>query len=216
MMKEKLVSLFLALVMCLGLCVPAFAADTSSPSPEEIPSTVTGILTIEDGTQYPITGRLVATAQPASLSDDISMTYQYNLPADPRAGGSKTEHGVDGGYASTVYLTITYSSNTSGPLPAYLLTRVSGYWSISDSKASVESAYLSYGCTGKDPTDMISHDQHVWDKSVNNHFSVSTGFRYYVEDGLGGAVGANLTVNYLMGTARRWSFTLYNNLFNNL
>ncbi len=29
-MKKKLVSLFLALAMCLGLCVPAFAADTKS------------------------------------------------------------------------------------------------------------------------------------------------------------------------------------------
>ena len=32
-MKKKLVSLFLALAMCLGLCVPAFAADTSRNSP---------------------------------------------------------------------------------------------------------------------------------------------------------------------------------------
>ena len=32
-MKKKLASLFLVLAMCLGLCVPAFAADTESGNP---------------------------------------------------------------------------------------------------------------------------------------------------------------------------------------
>ena len=52
--------------------------------------------------------------------------------------------------------------------------------------------------------------------SVNNYFDISTGFTDYVVPDVLAVMGANLTVNYLMGTSRRWSFTLTNNLFNNM
>ena len=95
----------------------------------------------------------------------------------------------------------------------YLLTRVSGYWEISAQKVSVESAKLSYGCSGTFPSPTT---QSVTDISVNNYFDISTGFTDYVVPDVLAVMGANLTVNYLMGTSRRWSFTLTNNLFNNM
>ena len=212
-MKKRFVSLLLAFVMCLGLCVPTYAVEENAMNPD-MPSGMVGVLTTEDGTQYTIAGKLIATAQPLSLTDDFSVTYQYDLPAEPRAGGSKTEYGSDGAYASTVYLTISYSTMDSPPLTAYRLNRVSGYWTISDPKASVESARVSYGCSGRDPSASQLRIQ-TDEKSVSNNFDKATGFQYYVEDGLGAVLGAHLTVNYLMGTSRRWSFTLDNILFNN-
>lgn len=127
-----------------------------------------------------------------------------------RAEGSTTESDHDGAYASTVYLTIHYSHKNTPT--EYLLTKVSGHWVISNSNVSVESARVSYGCSGLFPTPAT---QSVADRSVSNYFSINTGFTKYVTSATNAVMGANLTVNYLMGTSRRWSFTLSNILFNN-
>ena len=48
-------------------------------------------------------------------------------------------------------------------------------------------------------------------QSVSNNFNIATGFTTYImEDDIGSMIGASLTLNYLIGTSRRWSFTLDN------
>ncbi|WP_312943122.1 hypothetical protein [Oscillibacter sp.] len=209
-MKKKMMSLALALVMCLSLCVPAFAADSnvslSGATPEMI-----GVLTTEDGAQHIIEGTLVSMSPlTRSIGNNNSVTYKYDLPASLRASGSTTESDHDGAIASTVYLTINYAHQNTPT--EYLLTSVSGHWVITDQKASVESATVSYGCSGLFPRPTT---QSVLDRSVANYFNISTSFTNYVASDTHAVMGANLTVNYLMGTAWRWSFTLTNILFNN-
>lgn len=142
-------------------------------------------------------------------NSDKSITYRYNLPSVARAGASSTVHDNDGGYASTVYLTISYDSK--GSPSTYLLKQVSGYWLVSDPNVSVTSAKLNYGCTGTFPTPTT---QSVTGVSVSNYFTKNTGFTDYISDAYGAVLGANLTLTYKMGSSRTWSFTLTNNLFN--
>lgn len=207
---KKIISLVLCLVFIFTFAVPVFAdepdAEFSGAAPEMI-----GILTTEDGEQHIIKGKLVSSGLSTQSDDNgSSITYKYDLLTSPRASESTTESDQDGGLASTVYLTITYTQKNTPT--EYLLTNVSGYWVISDKKASVESATVSYGCSGIFPSPTT---QSVLDLSVSNYFNISTGFTDYVTSDIYAVMGANLTVNYLMGTARRWSFTLTNNLFNN-
>lgn len=215
---KKGIGLFIVMIMSLFLCMSSFASETTkmniAANPDSAPSPqLVGILTADDGTQQEIIGTLVSTnTTPNSRSlNCVEATYKYDLEVSPRAtGGSKTEYGEDGGYASTVYLTINYSYQNSPT--EYLLTGVSGRWEITDGKASVESATVSYGCSGQFPK---LTTQAVQNKSVTNNFKIQTGFTNYIISDVNAVLGAHLTVNYLMGTSRRWSFTLSNLLFNN-
>lgn len=93
----------------------------------------------------------------------------------------------------------------------YLLTSVSGYWVVDDHQVFTPSASLYYGCS--DPG--ITQSTYAFPISVNNHFNVDTDFTTYVRQEYG-VMGANLTVNYQMGSSRKWSFSLPNTLFNNI
>lgn len=203
---KKLISLFICLVIIItSLPISVYASDINST--HEYQDAMEGILTSYDGNQYVITGTLISSDQ-QMYSNTSSATYAYNIPASLlSSGGSNTEYSPDSGYASTVYLTVYYSHRNDRT--EYLLTRVSGYWIISDENASVESAsvYYGYSCDGPFIREYDTED-------VNNYFSFSTGFTTYIPEAFS-AMGAHLTVNYLIGTSRRWSFTLTNLVFNN-
>lgn len=208
---KKITCLILALLMCFLTAIPVFAAESPTIFSSSLPE-MKGILTDEDGTQYTIIGTQVPTVQAADTNSGCSVTYMFDIPASILANYTNTTQGNDGAFASTVYLTLTYSTKNSPT--EYLLTKVSGHWTIQDSSVSVESATLSYGCNGMAP--VATNNQYCWDKSVSNYFNVSTGFTNYVTALPQGVLGAYLKVNYLMGSSRRWSFTLYNYLFNNV
>ena len=203
-MKKKFLSLLLALAMCLSLSVPAQAAATDT-KPNTLNPNVAGVLTTEDGSQLLIEGALVSTL--VKRNGDCEATYQYSIPAAfTRGSGTSSMDEIDSGYASHVYLTLHYNHRNNQT--EYLLTRVSGYWVILDSSATVESAFLTYACN------CGNIGQYVWDRSVSNNFNIATGFTTYVENYGSGNLGAQLTLNYLIGNSRRWSFTLNNTLFN--
>lgn len=169
-----------------------------------------GILTTEDGKQYLIEGTIVEENSRSNRNGEQTITYKYDIPSAPATRLSSDASGDDGGYVSTVYVTVHYASRN---VPVeYLLTKVTGRWEIRDSRVSVESAELSYGCNGFFPETVTT--QSVFGVPVGNNFSVSTGFKKYVCIDVGAVIGSNLTVNYLMGTSRRWSFTLQNTLVN--
>lgn len=200
---------FCDFAMCMVMCTPISAAGSNDNATELLPGNV-GILTADDGTQLVIYGEVVSAIQPLSVDSGSSVTYRFDIPAASNIGGSATVYDHDGGLSSTVYLTLDYKTRNTPT--EYLLTRVSGYWVISDPKASVESAAVSYGCNGTFPKSV--NYQSTFDVPVNNYFSIYTGFTQYVAGDSCAIVGAYLTVNYLMGTARRWDFTLYNTLIN--
>lgn len=206
-MKKKWISFFMAIVMSLCLWVPVFASSNTHYEPHSNP---TGVLTTDDGTRYLVEGVPVNVAKTTKINDSTFVTYRYDIPTLYSAGGSTEVHAPDDGYSSTVYLTIQY--NTRNTPTEYLLTRVSGYWEIADPRVSVESASVSYGCSGAFPS--LTAHQSVLNVPVTNNFGIDTGFTDYVASGSVATVGANLTVNYLMGTSRRWSFTLENNIVN--
>lgn len=211
-MKKRVISALLSLITVLSIAPSAFAFGSEATPVDKYPSGI-GILTTDDGSQYIIQGKVVSES-PASASTpnatvlgengQASVTYLYDIPE------SLTKSSYDSGVVSTVYLTITYKTRNTPT--EYLLTGVSGKWVITDSKASVESATLSYGCTGVFPSPTT---QSVRNVPVENNFSISTGFTDYVTSAASAydVMGANLTLGYLMGTSRRWTFTLTNNLF---
>ncbi len=224
MKKLFIFTVSLVLVFCI-ICSPTFSvyaraekandnlydeiqADTieSQVSYDQLQEII-GILRLDDGSQHQIIGTAVYGVQRSNHTEN-AVTYTFTIPKSLTRGGSSTIYEPDDGYSSTVYLTINYTTRNDGA--EYLLTSVSGYWDIHDWRVSVESAFLSYGCTSY--ASLIT--QSIRDVAVGNDFDITTNFSQYIPEQYG-VMGANLTVNYLMGTSRRWSFTLTNNLFNN-
>lgn len=209
-------------------CANADGIITSDCQENVMPSTMTACLTGDQGnTEYVIghlinveSGNVVSHNQPNVTNEDsdISATYLFNVYSNGETMSAQTlsttitESGIDPGYCSEVYLTI--KCNHTGDIPdEYLLKNVSGYWRISDPKASVKSAKLQYSCRNLAISGSVN--QVVYNKSVSNNFSVNTGFSVYVPKGeFGSMIGASLNLTYLMGTARTWTFTLQNLLDN--
>lgn len=104
---KKIISLILAMAMCLSLCVQTFAKENDGVNVENVPEMM-GILRTDDGKEYTIKGVLVSVAPMSRAANDAcSATYRYDLPVSPQANGSTTESDHDGAAASTVYLTIS-------------------------------------------------------------------------------------------------------------
>ncbi len=192
---KKFLSVLLVVALSLAMGTTAFAADLEQGG---IAQTVTGYLYDDEGNCTEIIGHLVETDGPVlfGLNEAVSVTYEFDLRAT--SFESKPAFDSDSESVSTVYSTISYYKNGT----SYLLSSVSGSWTISNSSASVTSASVSYGC-------IDSHNSsQVGSRSVSNNFYVGTGFSTYVfGDGL--SVGASLTLGYRMNS-RSWSFTLPN------
>lgn len=206
---KHVIKIFFVLLLSCCFVVPANALELQSIDAPNINPFGIGILTLDDGTQIEVEDEIVDTASTLNYNSDKSITYKYHLPSVARAGGSSTVHDNDSGYASTVYLTISY--DVKGSPSTYLLKQVSGYWLISDPNVSVASAKLNYGCTGTFP---IPTTQSVTGVSVSNYFTRNTGFADYISDAYEAVLGANLILTYKMGSSRVWSFTFINNLLN--
>lgn len=214
MKMRKIFSMALALALAANLSAPAFAADNSAEIiPDENVPAMVGILTDENGVEYEIVGTLVTnecTTYSIGPVNETSVTYRFDVPMRAPQNGSTEVNGPDSGYASHIYLKISYRSiDGSNPnLRSYLLTSVSGSWTIEDPEVFVTSTYLKYGCS------VGSIEQLGEKSSLSNPFNVSTGFTQYIDETLGAVLGAHLTLTYLMGSSRTWKFTLNNNLFN--
>lgn len=199
---KKVLSCLLAAVIVFTFSSTAIAVSADDSEP------VYGIITWDDGTQITIQGNVYNSTQTRAANAG-STTYEFAIPASAvPSNGSTTIDSPDGGYASHIFLTISYAMRNTPT--EYKLTGVSGYWIIEDPRTAVWSASLTYGCSGLKPSAVTQQDTV---DHVENPFSISTGFTSYII-ATNGTMGANLTIEYMMGT-RRWIFTLYNNLFNN-
>ncbi len=191
---KKFISILLVLA-CLVTSVTAFAVDLEQ---DMIPQTKVGYFYDDEGNCIEVTGYLVEANETYALQEDeeVSLTYAFDLRAT--IFDSLPAQDSDSQNVSTVYSTISYYKDGS----SYLLTSVSGSWTIYNSAASVRSASLNYGCTD------YEHSSQVGNRSVSNNFYVGTGFSTYVS-GPGMSVGANLSLTYSMNS-RTWTFTLPN------
>lgn len=205
-MKYRMLSVLMIVVILMNSALlPISAAAEVAPN---IGNVVYGCLTDENGNTEVVEGRLIDTVAPASIGETAKRIYAFTLYETENV---LTAKGKDGAYTSDVYLTIEYLETNEYPA-SYLLTAVSGYWEITSPNIRIESASLIYACRG---TARENHQAFVLSQyntlSVQNYFSYNTGFDEYVCDfGITASVGAQLTLNYLMGTTRRWTFTLNN------
>lgn len=208
-MKTRIGSFISILIACSLLfssVIPVLAVSPVENTVVFPEQTSVGLLTSDTGEQIQILGTKISSCQRSADMSTVD-TYKFVIPDSVMRDSGLTKYGPDNGYSSTIYLSIYYVGAQQ-----YLLTGVSGYWEMSDPRASVESAFLSYGCT---PYSIgPAHDQHVENLPVSNYFSCTTGFTHYIPE-MGGVLGAYLVLNYLMGTSRRWTFTFNNYLFNN-
>ena len=206
---KRVVSCLLALVMTLIMPLTVFAADGEILS--DVPATMQGVLTSDDGIKIFVEGKLCDSVATNSEDGVASLTYEFDVPMVQAAptNGSTTVDSADGGNASRVYLTIGYSMQNTPT--EYKLTSVSGRWTLEDSRVSVTSTSLTYGCSGLFPVTVTQTGSR---EHVSNPFSISTGFKSYVVGAYCGVMGAHLTLTYLMGSSRTWTFTLDNTLFN--
>lgn len=214
MLKKRFTPLFLTLALLSTVIAPAAAAEenvleVNQATPGPI---VMGILTDDCGGEYEIAGVLVENACSTygmTPQEEISATYRFDVPAFAAESTSLTKDSPDSGYASHIWLTITYIERDKGNITKeYLLTGVSGNWTITDPNVMVKSTNLVCGCSDVGTTQTTYPGY-----AVENNFSILTGFNKYVSV-IGGVVGANLTLEYMMGT-RTWSFKMENMLFNN-
>lgn len=219
--SKRIISLLTAIIVCITI-MPFASADSNSNSNSANmlmpPQTMEAYLTDDNGKVSITNGELISynVVNISNNLSDVSATYKFDLcsngdeiKAISKSSSTQTVSGVDGGCSSHVYLVIYYYYRD---IPAeYLLYRVAGHWIISDSKVSVKSASLDYGCTGKGSSGSTA--QTTYNVSVNNHFSVNTGYNHYVYNNAIGTLGATLNMVYQMGSSRTWTYTLTNNLF---
>ena len=135
-------------------------------------------------------------------------TYGFRLSHMDR--GIIIEDGYDGAGASYVTISICFNTSYYNNVPIHLLTSVSGSWAVQDPYVSVTDVVVDYCCTGGGPDGHPVNNQH----SHDNHppvylggFSYNTGYTSYIVELLG-TLGAKMTLSYLMGTSRTWSFEI--------
>ncbi|MBS6560504.1 MAG: hypothetical protein KH355_09565 [Clostridiales bacterium] len=198
---RKVINKMLAVILTMVCCISPLTVFASTNEGMTPPATLVGYLKDENGESITVEGHLVST--PQLLSDEYSATYEYDLYS---TSNSLTSNEKDSKKAVQAYITIKYKTNNSSPT-GYLLTGVSGYWTILKTGTSVTSASLTYGCSGFLPTPTTQNKT----IAVSNHFSYTTGFTKYVVPDYG-AMGANLTLKLKQGSTT-WSFFMINNLF---
>lgn len=103
-------------------------------------------------------------------------------------------------------LVITYDKlKATSTAPArYLLTRVSGSWTVNTGQISLANRRVAFTCQS-----LISKAKFRYPTS--NSFNYSTGYTDYVYDAVGSIVGAQMNVTVKRGTGS-WQFDVYNNV----
>lgn len=201
-MIKKVVSGILASILFL-FPVQSYAYSPNDNTSSSIPNTMVGYLTSDSGEVVEVIGQLVETnVQTFALNNERSATYEYSLYASNK---TLTSEESDSTGAMKAYLTINYTLNDD----MALLTKVSGKWTILDSAVTVTDAELTYGCTGRGTSGIVT--QRREGISVNNNFSKTTGFSKYIFEDEMAALGANIVFTLQMGSSRIWTFHMVNN-----
>ncbi len=220
-MKKALISVILIMAMFLSLNINAYADSLDDKTEPAISSTMQGIITDPYGITYEVQGRLLeAECVPFAMADNdsINVTYAFDIYSDGISLRSTLPNSSDATgytYQSTVTVTINYDASTDYP-EEFLLKSVSGNWVIDDSRVSVTSGSVDYACTDYTHWGQSSTYYLTSADIQNSSFYKNTNFSQFIAKDFSGFMGATLTLNYLMGNSRTWSFSVENIRFNNV
>lgn len=234
---KKLTALFLPIIMCISLSLPASAANVNmtatmlsikdmfeiASSTRQVrntsssPVTCTAELTSEDGNTYTV--NLFEYASAATANETAhTKTYVYSTQAEyvtPKANGNtQSSTGWDDSISVYGYIKVTYNSRPNGAnsnVTEYLLTNVSGGWEKSDSTVSMSNRFVAYTCQY-----VFALNQVDWKHPTGNTFSFKTEYSTYVpDDNTTAVLGAQSSVDLSHGSSSRWTLTVQANVFAN-
>lgn len=209
-MKKRIVSLALALMMCLSLSVTALAVDSATTT---IPTEITSYLMDENGNQIPVEGKLVSLSTPMdrSINNTIAATYEYTVYSDGigfYSDRSSTASDVDSNGLVRAYVTVTYQQEGVGFPYQYLLTSVESHWILYNTNTTVTSARMHYICY-----DAGDADDQEWYGTISNNFFTYTDFDTFTHTGFA-SVGATLTLTLRANTsAPTWQLVVSNSVY---
>ena len=174
------------------------------------------ILTNEYGEEYIVDVYAIETS---SVGNTKAITYvtstDENLIQVPniasRANNNHREK-WDSSYSVKAYITCYFVTKDKDKL--WLLTKVTGGYTISDYSVSVTSQALKYGCSGLTSTNGVGTTQVKDQKPQSSKWSYNTGFTKYVVKNAGllsATIGANNKLSLKRGSSK-WTFTVTNNL----
>lgn len=185
-MKKSFIKLFSALLALSVFSTPVFAEDSHEPEVRLIDSEI---------------------EKQSDNSFTQTSTYEIIIPANKTGRSYTTKNDRDSTISMEATLTSTYVANAANN--AILLTGVSGSWKPLDSRTSIKSARLVYGCSS------ISLVTQTGTKyPTSSPFSYSTGFSKYVAKNGGSEVGSRLTLTLARGGST-WNFTLTSSVISN-
>lgn len=144
------------------------------------------------------------------LNDEFSKTYLISLEDKyiQALSGNNYKEKWDSSLGVKADLTVYY--NTKGTTPEeYLLTKVSGGWTIADTSISLSNREVYYVSEGSFPQPV--YNQHSTKTPTTNSFNYNTGFTKYVAEDFS-LVGATSKVTLKRGTSSTWTLTLPNNI----
>lgn len=204
-MRSILFAVTLIVSISLMSSIAVFAAEPTDHF--EPPETMEACLISDSGERSTVVGRLVGTSTSRSSSDMKSATYEYIL-YNNIVQRTLTASGTDSSRAMRAYCIIYYNQRTVNGTTEYLLTNVSGNWTMLDSSVSLNRATVDYFCH----RDGIGN-QRVYGRALtSNVFSINTGFSNYITPYMG-VLGARLNFELQMGSSRKWEFILDNFYF---
>lgn len=126
--------------------------------------------------------------------------------------GSKYGETWDSSMGVKAYITIYYKWK-DGALTGYLLTQVTGGWTVVDTSISLSNRSLEFGCVGGVFGGGAANSMQFYAYApTSNSFSWNTNFTQYIERGV---VGAKTSVTLKRGTSSTWTLNLKNYILEN-
>lgn len=143
----------------------------------------------------------------------VSTEKEYVKPVSNNGNISTMNVGSNEEWDSSIsvktYINLTY--NKKPGTNYYLLTNVSGGWSISDKSVSVSDRQVITVCR-----DILNSKQHTLYNPTSNTFNYSTGYTNYVESTSASSIlGASTSATLKRGTKSTWKFEFAFTIFNN-
>ena len=197
---KKVLSVFCVVTFLFTI---AFAQVPGKPMENYSEMTVSAYLKNQQGEVIEVVGTPVALQQNRGMEPgEKYSTFAFDVIV-PRANHSHTVDDTDDSASVRAYLNVGYKTDDSTPTN-FLLTSVSGGYTILDQQVRVDEARLSYVCNGVFPSPGTS-SQIVLDRVVGSSFSYNTGFTQYVSS-YGGLIGGKVNLDLARGTSNYWDF----------
>lgn len=126
-------------------------------------------------------------------------------------GGSAEKYTYDSTVSIKGYTTIYYNTKVTNNITYYLLTKVTGGYTVLDSSVQIVSQNVHYGEAGVTPAD--GNYQKYYDYTPTySSWSITTPFTTYVYTP-GGGIGATYTINLKRSSGTsRWTYALNNTI----